>query len=202
MGREATATCRYKRKTSRGKALLEADELIFRGAFRLVIPYKLVDSVAVQRGRLVVEFDGEKATFEIDDDPAKWADRIANPPTLMTKLGIKSDSLVGVVGLKDDGFLDDLRKTAAAVDEGRLKKGLDIILVAVDDRAKLKKLQRLKGYIKPDGAIWTVRPKGVQEITESDVMAGGKKAGLVDVKVARFSSTHTAEKFVIPKAAR
>lgn len=29
-------------------------------------------------------------------------------------------------------------------------------------------------------------------------MAAGKEAGLVDVKVARFSETLTAEKFVIP----
>jgi hypothetical protein len=30
------------------------------------------------------------------------------------------------------------------------------------------------------------------------VMAAGKAAGLVDVKVVGFSSTHTAQKFVIP----
>jgi hypothetical protein len=33
-------------------------------------------------------------------------------------------------------------------------------------------------------------------------MAAGKAAGLVDVKVVRFSETHTAEKFVIPKSRR
>ena len=40
------------------------------------------------------------------------------------------------------------------------------------------------------------------EIAESAVMAAGKAAGLVDVKVVRFSLTHTAEKFVIPLAKR
>jgi hypothetical protein len=29
-------------------------------------------------------------------------------------------------------------------------------------------------------------------------MKAGKTAGLVDVKVVRFSDTHTAEKYVIP----
>jgi hypothetical protein len=33
-------------------------------------------------------------------------------------------------------------------------------------------------------------------------MTAGKAAGLVDVKVVRFSETHTAEKFVIPLKAR
>jgi hypothetical protein len=120
----------------------------------------------------------------------------------MKKLGVKPDSLVAVVGLRDDEFLDDLRKSAAEVSEGRLKKNRDIIFVAIDKTADLKKLEKLKSCIKRDGAIWTVRPKGVPEITESDTMAGGKKAGLVDVKVARFSATHTAEKFVIPRSAR
>jgi hypothetical protein len=47
-----------------------------------------------------------------------------------------------------------------------------------------------------------VRPKGRTEITEDDVMKAGKAAGLVDVKVVRFSETHTAEKFVIPLSRR
>jgi hypothetical protein len=34
------------------------------------------------------------------------------------------------------------------------------------------------------------------------VRTAGKAAGLVDVKVARFSETHTAEKFVVPVAKR
>jgi hypothetical protein len=47
-----------------------------------------------------------------------------------------------------------------------------------------------------------VRPKGVPEISEKDVMDRGRAAGLVDVKVCAFSATHTAEKLVIPKARR
>jgi hypothetical protein len=46
--------------------------------------------------------------------------------------------------------------------------------------------------------LWVIRPKGRKEISEQSVMAAGKAAGLVDVKVVSFSPTHTAEKFVIP----
>ena len=53
-----------------------------------------------------------------------------------------------------------------------------------------------------EGALWVIRPKGSPAITEAEVMAAGKRAGLVDVKVASFSGTHTAEKFVIPRASR
>jgi len=34
------------------------------------------------------------------------------------------------------------------------------------------------------------------------VFSAAKKAGLVDVKVASFSATHTAEKLVVPVKAR
>ncbi|MEP6915348.1 MAG: hypothetical protein ABJC89_06860 [Acidobacteriota bacterium] len=67
-----------------------------------------------------------------------------------------------------------------------------------DERDALPRLERLRSAIQPDGAVWVIRPKGRQEITEADVMAAGKHAGLVDVKVVSFFSTHTAEKFVIP----
>jgi hypothetical protein len=43
-----------------------------------------------------------------------------------------------------------------------------------------------------------VYPKGKQEITENDVLKAGRQAGLVDTKVALFSDTHTALKFVVP----
>ena len=47
-------------------------------------------------------------------------------------------------------------------------------------------------------ALWVVYPKGKKEITENEVLAAGRKAGLKDVKVVGFSPTHTALKFVIP----
>jgi hypothetical protein len=60
----------------------------------------------------------------------------------------------------------------------------------------------LKRSLKPNAALWVIRPKGMAAISESEVMAAGKKAGLVDVKVVSFSDTHTAEKFVIPRRHR
>ena len=60
----------------------------------------------------------------------------------------------------------------------------------------------MQKFLKRDGAIWVIRPKGHADISERDVMKAGKTAGLVDVKVVRFSETHTAEKFVIPVARR
>lgn len=53
-----------------------------------------------------------------------------------------------------------------------------------------------------DGALWLVTPRGVSAVTEADALAAGRAAGLTDVKVVRFSDTHTAHKFVVPRANR
>jgi hypothetical protein len=81
-------------------------------------------------------------------------------------------------------------------------KGSDAIFYGVTSTAELSRLETLKASLKPNGAIWIVRPKGRPEISERATMAAGKAAGLVDVKVLGFSPTHTAEKFVIPVAQR
>jgi len=81
-------------------------------------------------------------------------------------------------------------------------KNSDAIFYGVDNEAALMRVQKLTGFLKANGALWIIRPKGRAEISERATMTAGKRAGLVDVKVVGFSPTHTAEKFVIPVAKR
>jgi hypothetical protein len=60
----------------------------------------------------------------------------------------------------------------------------------------------MEDWIQPDGAIWAVWRKARKELTENHVREAALAAGLVDVKVARFSETHSALKLVVPKARR
>jgi hypothetical protein len=75
-------------------------------------------------------------------------------------------------------------------------------LLAVVSKNDLKKLDRLQCFLKRDGSIWVVWPKGRQELKENDIIVAAKDAGLVDVKVVKFSETHSALKLVIPLARR
>jgi len=102
----------------------------------------------------------------------------------------------------DEGFLRELEDLVAYLSIGRVVKESDAIFVGVTKEAELARLETLKKSLKPNGAIWIIRPKGRPEISERATMAAGKQAGLVDVKVVGFSATHTAEKFVIPVALR
>ncbi len=202
MGAEAKCRVTVGRTTADGKALLETDELIFRGGdLRLSIPYSTISAVDAKDGVLRVTSPDGIASFELGDAAVKWADKIRNPPRRIDKLGIKAGQRVLLVGLRDATFHEEI-KTCGATVLARGTEPADAIFLAAHDRGDLDRLVTLQKFLAPAGAIWVIRPKGSAAISEADVMKAGKAAGLVDVKVVRFSDTHTAEKFVIPVARR
>ena len=114
---------------------------------------------------------------------------------------MKPGERAAFVGAVEPAFIAELEARVGEVLDQRARD-LDLLFVAIDDKATLKRLATLKRQLAPAGALWTVRAKGGQGVSESDVMAAGKAAGLVDTKVVRFSDTHTTEKFVIPVKSR
>jgi hypothetical protein len=122
---------------------------------------------------------------------------------VLDKLGVKPDSKVAVLGVEDEVFLKRLQARTPDVSVGRARKDLDLIFYEANSRAELARLERLKGYLKSDGAIWVVSLKGkAARIKDVDVIAAAIGAGLVDTKVVGFSETHTALKLMIPVARR
>jgi len=202
VGAEANCRVTFGRKTADGKALLETDELIFRGDdLRLSIPYKSILQVDAKDGTLRVTSTAGIAAFDLGDAAAKWAEKIKNPPSRVDKLGVKTGQSVLFVGLRDASLREEIETRGATV-LFRGTEEADAIFLAANYRSDLERLVTLQKFLKPDGAIWVIRPKGSPDISEGDVMKAGKAVGLVDVKVVRFSETHTAEKFVIPVARR
>jgi hypothetical protein len=120
----------------------------------------------------------------------------------LAKLGVKPEWRVAAIGIDEAAFLAELEAAVSVLSIGKVINDCDAIFFGVTNESQLPRLAKLKHSIKPNGAIWVVRPKGRPEISEASVMAGGKLAGLVDVKVVAFSVSHTAEKFVIPLASR
>jgi hypothetical protein len=202
MGAEAKCTATISGKKTVGKALLETDELIFRGEdVRLTIPYRSVSSIDAKDGVLHVAWLSGVASFELGPSAVKWADRIRNPPSRIDKLDVKPGQLVLFVGIRDATLREEIETRGATV-LARPIQPVDAVFVAANERADLKRLTTVQNFLKRDGAIWVIRPKGSPNISENDVMSAGKGVGLVDVKVVRFSETHTAEKFVIPVSKR
>jgi hypothetical protein len=203
MGAEALVTARLKGRVVAGKARLETDVLQFRGGdVRLAIPFKEMNKVSARDGALAISFGGGSVVFDLGAAAAKWADKILHPPSRLDKIGAKPEWRASAIGVDDAAFLAELVTRVAHLSIGRIVKDSDAIFYGVDREAQLARLEKLKASLKPNGAIWIIRPKGRPEISERATMAAGKRAGLVDVKVVGFSATHTAEKFVIPVAAR
>jgi hypothetical protein len=182
--------------------MLETDELLLRGAERVRIRLADITKATAADGRLVVRHKGGTATFELGSVAGRWAERINHPPTLADKLGVKPGQRVTLLGLDDPSFAKTLEERGADVGRGRPRKGTDCVFLGVHRPRDLARLESLEAAMARDGAVWVVYPKGRKDPSEVDVIEAGKAAGFVDVKVARFSDTHTALKFVIPKARR
>jgi hypothetical protein len=134
-------------------------------------------------------------------------ERVKPDKPLLDKLGVKTGMRMMLVGVEDEPFLQDLGGRGVGVvsgEEGSSDRdaSYDAIFVAINEPPDLEQLARLRRAVKPNGAVWAVFRKGRKDFNENDVLRGGLAAGLVDVKVVRFSDTHTASKFVIRKAER
>lgn len=198
MGREADCDVRFGKQSSNGHARLEEKELLFRGDFRLKIPFGEVKSLEVKRGVMRVGFSGGEAAFDLGPEAEKWADKIRNPRGLLDKLGVKPGMKVSLVGIDDDDFKKQLEARTTDIAEGRAAKASDLVFVKMTAAGDVMRLKALREAIKPDGAVWVVWPKGQKAFREDDARNAGPAAGLVDVKVASFSETLSALKMMIP----
>jgi hypothetical protein len=199
MGQEAECTVRVGKKSSAGKALLEGEVLVFRGDFRLDIPFDRMKDVGVEGGALVVRTDENEARLELGGPMAdRWARLIKEPKGLFEKLEVTAQSRVAVVDVRDSLFLTALRERAAQVVEGRVPGGAALIFFGAETRDALRKVQLLRARMMETGVLWIVRPKASKVISEADVFEALRGAGLVDTKVVAFSKTHTAHKAMIP----
>jgi len=90
-----------------------------------------------------------------------------------------------------------LRERTSYIARRKPRTPCDIVFMGADDARDLERLKRLKTWIEPNGAIWVVRLKGGRgPLRDTDLIDAGLRAGLVDNKIASFSDTHGAMRFV------
>lgn len=202
MGREVVCTGIFNGQASEGKALLETDHVLWRARERVRFDFRKLESVDVEDGSLVLEGAEGSLILRLESPEAeRWAQAILKPKTIIDKMGPLDGLRVSVLGVTDSDFLALLGKVECDV-SSRTRKNSDVIVVQVDGFSGLSKLDRLEPFITRNGKIWVVSPKGQKKFNENHVYAHMRALGLKDVKTARFSDTHTANKFVIPKERR
>ena len=157
---------------------------------------------------LVLVHPGGTLALALGARAPKWLAKIRAPKGIVEKLGIKPGARVAMVALDDAELADGLTALGAKVRQGAPRAEVDVVLFGVEAEGDLARVAPLAAKLAKDGALWVVRPKGAKGktgkagVAEGAVRAAGLGVGLVDVKVARYSETHTAAKFVIPLAKR
>jgi hypothetical protein len=202
VGSEVQCTARWGKQESEGKALLETSEILFRGDFRLKIAFATIKSAKAVDGELRLQTAEGLAVFHLGATAEKWRDKILHPKSRIEKLGVKPGAKVSLLGDFDAGFLAEIGQLTESVSKGKVAADSEWIFFAVDSKEDLDTVPKIAKSMKGVAALWIVYPKGQKHITENDVLAAGRKAGLKDVKVVGFSTTHTALKFVIPLSRR
>lgn len=202
MGQEKDCSLLWQAETHNGKAVLESTEIIFRGDIRLKILFSEIQELTATAEALRIRTPRGTAVFGIGDLAEKWRHKIANPKSMLEKLGIKPSQEITVLGKFEVKFLSDLKKTTGKSPQTKITARTACIFLLADSAKELTALKATAGKMTGSIALWVVYPKGQKGITENDVRTAGLKAKLVDVKVVSFSSAHTALKFVIPKSKR
>lgn len=116
---------------------------------------------------------------------------------LLDRLGVKPGAKVALLNLDDAGFVRLLRERTRDIVRGKPRTACDIVFVGADDGRDLDRLREVKTWIEPNGAVWMIRPKGPgSPLKDTDLIQAGLDAGLVDNKIASFSDTKGAMRFV------
>jgi hypothetical protein len=195
MGDELVCEVHKGRRSFRAKALLETDEVIVRGPEGFTLPFAEITGVAAKDGTLRLSTKGGSVSLSLGARAVRWEEKIRTPKGLLAKLGVKAGMRARLEGPFPEAFRAELTASGVSLVRG---DRCDLVFLAAEDREALSQLSELKRLLAPAGALWVVRPKGSDAISEGDVLSQGKVAALVDVKVVRFSETHSAAKLVIP----
>lgn len=198
MGQEASVTGTWNGASSNGKAMLETDHLLFRGDVRVKL--MLADLLSVEQAGEALVLTTADGTLSLElgaKKAADWWNRIRNPKSVLDKLGLKPGVSVALRGTPDPVLAAELARTGVAGEGG---PDADLVLLVADRVEELAAVADIAPTLNPKAGLWIIYPKGRRDITQDDIFAAGRGAGLVDNKVCGVSPTHTALKFVRRKA--
>ena len=205
MGLEANCEARIAGRPCRGHARLEEKELVFRAEApsgpRLRVALRRLRGVSARAGVLSLELDGHVLRLSLGEQAERWARRIAQPPGLAQKLGVKPGARVCLLRCPEPE-LEKLLRTSGAEVSTRPRRGCDLVIAYFAGQQDLVRLRRLRESLPPAGALWAIWRKGRKELREDDLRAAALPLGLVDVKVASVSETLSGLKLMIRREQR
>lgn len=209
MGYETTCQVRVDDRAgtvreAQAEVLLETDQLIVRSDARIRVPRRSIERVARRDGVVSITAHNAIVALTLGADAAlRWQKKLEEAPRrLIDKLDVKPNAKAWLLGAADATLETELVERTTRISRGRTASGCDVVFVVVDAPGQLDRIDRARAAIAGDGAIWVVHPKGAGGVPDTTIFARARELGLAYTKVARVSDTHTAEKLVLPRAAR
>lgn len=203
MGLEARVKIEWNGEARVARLHLDSNKLDVYLKPALHVPFAQMRTVVAKQGALRITSEQGSLVLQLGEAAERWAQKIKQPKGRLDKLGVKSGDLrVTLLGLHDPEFEAELLTRIDKLYKKPVSEA-DLVFFRVTSAKDLPKLKGVRGKLAPAGAVWVLREKGkTAPVRESDVRQAAKAAGLVDVKVVAFSDALTADKFVIPAAAR
>lgn len=193
MGRKATAQCQWQNQSAKVRALLEATEIILRGALRLRLPRSAIQAVTQAGDDLVVTSTEGVLTLTLGaTEAAKWRDHLSRPaPSLSDKLGISADRPAFLLGVSDDPDLSAALCQAQTDDRAKAAVLIGIIDSETDLAAAIAAARS-----QPTLHLWCIYPKGkTARLTDSTIRRAMRDAGFIDSKSCAISDRLTATRY-------
>src|ERR1700686_4146505 len=120
MGQEIQCTLRFKGKTSKGKALLESSEILFRGDITLRFPFAEIEKMEAKNGNLHVRTKKGRAVLGLGQKAEKWHHKVLHPKSRVGKLGPKPGDASVIIGAMSPEFLEELRDNNVETTTGKV----------------------------------------------------------------------------------
>src|SRR5215813_14684371 len=128
MGDEVKCGARINRRKDDGKALLETNELVFRGAeCRVKIVFSDIKSVTAADGELRIKTKDGAFAFAVGSAAEKWRRKILHPKTRVEKLGVKAGMRLTVLGDAEGAFAKELKQSKAEIRNGSAEASAELV---------------------------------------------------------------------------
>jgi len=159
VGNEVKCMVSWGKQQSEGKALLETSEILFRGGFRLKIPFSTIKSAKAVDGELRLQTADGLAIFHLGVAAEKWCEKILHPKSRVEKLGLKLGANVSLVGSFDSEFLAEISKLTKSLCKGKVATDTEFIFFAADSKEDLGALAKISQSMNGATALWIVYPR-------------------------------------------
>jgi len=202
MAMESPCLLRIGREQYHGTARLDSEHIDFAGTTKFRFRFSEIRNPGKSDGELTFNFHGHAVRMDLGLRSDKWLESILHPKTPAEKLGIRPGASVRFIGFDDPDLVAELQQKKVRVIDHEDTHTCDVIVLTVERPAELRQIIRLAEDIRPDGAIWVVLPKTSKTITQANVLAAARQAGLSEAKPISYSETLCAYRIVIPAEKR